>query len=478
MDSLLFGSAETVFFRRVFRFLWVAASTIVVSAPAEARESAPVVETAPTRGYELSPPREFRLENGLRFLVQRDARQPLFAFAVSYEVGHRDDPPGYEGLAHLVEHLSFRGSRHLGPWQGSRELEKVGVLETNGATGPDNTAYYGLLPSQYLPLAFWVESERMGFTLERFSRESLALELATVRKEVMLRRLGEVPLTLWSRVFPEGHPYHSIEQPDARAAGLSDVQWFFQAGYRPDRATVVVVGDVDPPLVESLARRYFGPIPNPPISLARRPIPARAFPGRERLTISRLGLGRRLTMVWPAPIPGSRDDLMLRVAVEIARGGRASITTALRKGKHAESAVVGLERRDGAAFLLVDATGIRSSFEAVEYAIETYIFNMGRQPPTPAVLKIARDVVRGELVRSTEHPLGHAWRHLDSLRHAGRPFELSSALAELDSITPAGVAEFARRSWSPYRRLSTWSGDLRFEPSVPLGDYIQYEVFR
>ena len=71
-------------------------------------------------------------------------------------------------------------------------------------------------------------------------------------------------------------------------------------------------------LVESLEHRYFGPIPNPPTSLVRKPTPTRAFPGRERLTISRWVGNRRLIMLWPAPIPGSKDDLTLRVAVEIA----------------------------------------------------------------------------------------------------------------------------------------------------------------
>jgi zinc protease len=474
-------------FRRAGCTLWVAAVALAPSALAEAQSTAafadeppPARPSPPARRFALPPPHQFRLDNGLRFLVQRDARQPLFAFVVSYEVGQRDDPPGYEGLAHLVEHLSFRGSRHLGPYQAIRELEKVGVLAWNGATTPDNTVYHAVLPAQYLSLPFWLESERMGFTLERFSGESLALELATVRKEFLLRlRMDEVELALWNRVFPEDHPYRVVEVSDAHRAGLSDVKWFFQAGYRPDKATIVVVGDVEPTLVESLARQYFGPIPNPPISLVRKPTPLRAFPGRERLTISRWTGARRLIMLWPAPVRGSQDDLTLRIAVEIARGARASIGRALRKAGLAEGAQVGLAHRDDSAFLVVEPVfDVKVNYEATEYAIEKYMFELDRQPPSPAVLKAARDAVRLELMRSTEDPLEHAWQHLDALRHGGRPFELSSTLARLDAITAATVSDFARRYFSPYHRFSTWYGDLRFEPTVPLGDSIQYEVFR
>jgi zinc protease len=455
-------------------------ATTIAAAPVAAQEPAAAPVPATRAAAEVLPPREFRLQNGLRVLVQRDARQPLVAFVVSYEVGHRDDPPGYEGLAHLVEHLAFRGSRHLGPYQGMRELEKIGALRKNGATGPDNTIYYALLPAQYLPLAFWVESERMGFTLERFSSESLALEAAIVRKEMLLRRPDEVELTLLGRLFPEGHPYRVTEERDARGAGLSDVQWFFQAGYRPDKATILVVGDVDPTLVESLARRYFGPIPNPPNALVRRPIPARAFPGRERVTISRLVNTRRLIMVWPAPVPGSRDELTLRVLLRIAVSGRRSVGRALRKAKLAEGADVGLFRHDGATFVVVEPTlNAQSNFHATENAVERYMFDLAEQPPTPDVVKRARDLVKRDFSSDAEDPLEHALLHLDALRHGGRPFNLKSTLARLDSITASDVVALAQKYLDPYHRLSTWYGDLRFEPTVPMGgDYIKYEVFR
>jgi zinc protease len=476
--------------RRQCRSVGVATLLAVASGHAEPQASSVVAfddvgdasnaprKSVTARPFELAPAHAFRLENGLRVVVQRDARQPLIAFVVSYEVGHRDDPPGYEGLAHLVEHLSFRGSRHLAPYQALYELERVGALEKNGATGPDNTVYYCTLPAQYLELAFWIESERMGFTLERFSRESLALEQATVRKEMLLRRQDEVDLAFWSLVFPKGHPYRRTELADARAAGLSDVRWFFQAGYRPDKANIVVVGDVDPALVESLARRYFGPIPNPPTKLARKPIARREFPGRERLSISRLFRGPRLVMLWPAPLPGSADDVALQVAVRIAGMGRTSIGATLHKKKLADGAALDLERWDGAAFFSVEAKfGGRAAFEATEYAIETYLYDLGRQPRTREVLERARADLKHDLLRDTEDPLEHAWLHLDALRHGGRPFDLSKTLGKVHALTAADIMQFAKKYWSPYHRLSMWHGDLRFEPTVQNGDEIQYEVF-
>ena len=155
---------------------------------------------------------ERRLANGLRVIVERDARQPLIAVVIAYDVGQRDDPPGYRELAHLVEHLTFRGSRHLEDGQMVLRLDAAGAT-WNAYTTSDHTVYMTLAPARQSPL-LWLESERMAFAAEGFTQKALDVELGVVRSEWLERGSEGVGARLHEfqaqALYPQGHPYRHL----------------------------------------------------------------------------------------------------------------------------------------------------------------------------------------------------------------------------------------------------------------------------
>lgn len=139
--------------------LWrVVAATLfaVVASVMSARPSA--ARPAP---FLLPEVERFQLPNGLDVVLERNDRQPRVAIVMSYDVGSRDDPPGYAGLAELVERLAFRRSKHLDVYAGDQLLEKAGASELGAGTGRDRTQFYAVVPAGALELGLWLESERM-----------------------------------------------------------------------------------------------------------------------------------------------------------------------------------------------------------------------------------------------------------------------------------------------------------------------------
>jgi zinc protease len=428
----------------------------------------------------FAAPLDIRLTNGLRIVAQRDARQPLVAFVIAYEVGTRDDPPGYEGLAHLIEHLTYAGSRHLGRYQMARELEHAGALRWNGATGPDYTEYYCLLSARHLALPFWLESERLGFTLERFDRQNLAHEKRILAKEALERAPSRVELEFALALFPDDHPYRVSRagEDDASDVTLRGAQGFFQRSYRPDNATIVVVGDFDPNTLHVLAQRYFAPIPNPPGSFRRKPPVMRPFRGRERVVVTERRIPEvKLLMAWPAPPAGSPETETLWVLLDLlSKRGQASIDAAVRPLGVTESVSLVPEQRDGGGYLYLEmALRPEARPDFVEYAVEKLFFRLSRVILSEIEVRRAKDDIRTMTLSHVEDPLDHAQVHLESLRATGRPFRIADRFARVEAVTPASIRAFVKKYFDPVRRLSAWhrwpadgqdvspSGEVTFE---------------
>lgn len=217
--------------------------------------------------------RRYRLPNGLRIALEQDSRQPRVGVVVRYAAGSADDPPGYGGLAHLVEHMTFRGSRHLAPHEAISRLERAGATDVNGTTGRNSTVYQCVVPASEIETALWIEGERMAFTLEAFSRADFLPERRVVANE--LRERGRSPTDfdymIRSAIFPGDHPFarESPSLDDLFAIELRHVRWFFQRWYRPDNASIALVGDFNPDTALALVKRYFQDVRSPPWPLER-----------------------------------------------------------------------------------------------------------------------------------------------------------------------------------------------------------------
>ena len=240
----------------------VAVALCLLAAPALA-DAAPAPATAPTTkaapaaagkavkkagknagpGFDM-PIQNFDLANGLRVFVVEDHSTPSFNMTLLYDVGSRDEVQGRTGFAHLFEHMMFEGSKNVPPMGHLTFVQRVGG-NNNAGTSYDMTMYYNNLPSQYLELGLWLESDRLRsleITDANFENQRKAV------KEEKNMRMDNVPYSAaiqnWLSDAWKGTGYgHTVigSLEDLEAAQTSDVQAFFDKYYSPNNAVLVFV---------------------------------------------------------------------------------------------------------------------------------------------------------------------------------------------------------------------------------------------
>ena len=184
-----------------------------------------------------------------RTLLLEDHSTPVVHAELWYHVGSKDDPERRSGFAHLFEHIMFKATKNMKSEMMDRLTEDVGGFN-NAFTNPDVTVYYEVVPSNYLQTLLWAEAERLsGLTVDEpnFKSERSVVQ-EEFRQGVLAPPYGMLEYLIEQQSFIT-HPYKrstigSIE--DLEAATLPDVRAFHSTYYRPDNATLVVVGDFEP----------------------------------------------------------------------------------------------------------------------------------------------------------------------------------------------------------------------------------------
>ncbi len=207
---------------------------------------------------------QYVLDNGLEVILVRDTTAPTVAVDIWFRVGSANDPAGKSGFAHLFEHLMFEGSPHIPSGEMDQLLERVGG-SSNAFASSDITGYYDTVPSHQLPLALWIEADRMGGLA--VTQESLDNQRAIVIEELQLRYdnspYGPAVRALLTVPYSyepyQRHTAGSIE--DVNRANLEDVIAFHRSYYVPNNATLVVAGDIDFAATRALIDELFAPIP-------------------------------------------------------------------------------------------------------------------------------------------------------------------------------------------------------------------------
>src|SRR6188768_4200331 len=189
-----------------------------------------------------------RLSNGLRVIIVEDHYAPVYAIAVSYAVGSKDERPGRTGFAHLFEHMMFKGSDNVGPGEHFFLVFNYGG-SMNGTTNTDRTIYFEIMPKNQLDLGLFLESDRMRSLA--ITKENLDNQRQAVQEERRLR-LDNQPYGKSQERFNElvydNFAYkHSVigSMEDLNAATVDDVAAFFRTYYAPNNAVIAIVGDVD-----------------------------------------------------------------------------------------------------------------------------------------------------------------------------------------------------------------------------------------
>ena len=217
--------------------------------------------TAPAAGLS-----RFELPNGLRVVLSPDHAVPVVTFAMIFDAGARHERRGRSGFAHLFEHLMFEGSAHVPKGRFDKLLEGCGG-DNNASTHEDFTFYYEVMPSNVLPLAVWLDADRVS-ALD-VTEKSMRNQISVVEEEKRMRVDNEpyAPL-LWVEVASRTFSNYANSHPtigtfaDLDAATLRDVRNFFDEYYAPKNAWLAVVGDFDAGAARRTIEKYFGWIPN------------------------------------------------------------------------------------------------------------------------------------------------------------------------------------------------------------------------
>ena len=419
---------------------------------------------------------EFTLANGLKVLVREDHRANVVVVQVWYRVGASAEQDGQTGLSHALEHMMFKRTRNLGSGEFSRLIAQRGGRD-NAFTTADYTVYYHQWAAANLAESFRLEAERMR-NLELDSTE-FENERKVILEERRMR-VDDEPLALASEAFQaaawQTSPYR---QPvigwaaDVRQLKLHDLRAWYERWYSPSNALVVVVGDVDPATVRTLAEAHFGPLRGAPVA----PPPSRPEVeqrGEKRLTLHHpqvsvptIMMGFKVPVLTGVDKPGfdgkpvpAADIYALDVLSSVLdAGASARFATRLVRGKalavSANASYPGLSRLD--ELFTLDATPREGvTLTQLEAALREELEAVKKAPPSAAEVQRVKTQMRAAQVyerdsMSTQamllgapEALGLSWRIADTYEDG------------LDAVTPEAVQQVARKYFDPNRSTVAW----------------------
>src|SRR6188768_105667 len=267
------------------------------------------------------------LPNGLRVILSEDHSTPIVHVSVWYHVGSKNERAGHTGFAHLFEHMMFKGSKNVEPDSHTSIIASVGG-RSNAYTTEDETVFWQTLPAHYLPLALWLEADRMA-TL-RVDDEAFRREREVVKEERRMRVENQPYGRLSEIIFDHAFTTHPYKHPtigsmaDLEAASIADVREFHETYYVPENATVTIVGDFDSEQALSMVNQYFARVPK-----AKRPVP-RDLPKEPPQTKERRAV---IEEAWPLPAvvvayhvtyDGNPDSYPLHITSKILSDGQSA----------------------------------------------------------------------------------------------------------------------------------------------------------
>ncbi len=419
---------------------------------------------APTKPMPQIPEfkfQKFTLANGLDVILHEDHSTPIVGVNIWYHVGSKNERPGRTGFAHLFEHMMFQGSKHydkvyFGP------IQSVGG-RLNGSTAMDRTNYWETVPANYLELALWMESDRMGFLLPAMTQAKLDNQRSVVKNERRQsyenRPYGLVHETILAALYPPDHPYSwpTIgSMKDISDASREDIADFFRRYYHPANASLCIAGDFDPAEAKRLVEKYFGPIPAGPKVVHPKPwTPELKAETRIHIT-DRVGLAR-VYMVWPTPPQFTPEDAALDVLGHVLAGGKTSrLYRALVREKQIAQDVQA--NQDGqeltSEFAVVATIRAGHTIAEVEAAIAVEIDRIQTEPPMAEEMDRAINTFEARLVRSLESVSEFGGR-ADRLNlyniYTGDPGHMAKDFGRYSCLDATTVTLMAKRFLGPKR---------------------------
>jgi zinc protease len=253
---------------------------------------------------QAEPAQEFVLKNGMKIIVKEDHRAPTAAHMIWYRVGSMDEQNGTTGVAHVLEHMMFKGTKTLKPGEFSARVAALGGRE-NAFTSKDYTAYFQQIEKSRLEAVMALEADRMANLV--FDKDEFSREIRVVMEERRLRTDDQPKAKLYETLNAaafEAHPYHHPIvgwMDDLEHMTVADAKAWHDHWYAPNNATMVVTGDVDAQKVRALAEKHFGKImskPMPPTKPQHEP----PQQGVRRVTVKAPAENPYVALAFKAPM--------------------------------------------------------------------------------------------------------------------------------------------------------------------------------
>jgi zinc protease len=383
---------------------------------------------------------QFTLTNGLRVVLNKDSSVPVVSIAVYYDVGSRNEKYGRTGFAHLFEHMMFQGSENVPKAAHFQYIFNAGGT-MNGTTSTERTNYFETLPGNHLPLALWLESDRMRSL--KVTQENLDNQRNAVQEEKRLRYDNQPYVNAFLRIneliFQNPANAHSTigSMEDLDAATIEDVREFFRIYYAPNNAVLTIAGDFESAEARSLVEKYFNDIPSQPAPPSVDVNEPSAVSAQHEIFLDKLAPAPAFVLGWKIPARRTPEFYALSLAGELLFEGDSSrLYQKLVKGHESVVSIQGGvdERRGPSALYIFALPKPGQEVDVIRNQIFGEIKRLSTEGPTPDEMEKLRNSLCNDAVRGRQSTMYRAQRLAEYALYDGDPSVFDSELEHYLSV--------------------------------------------
>ncbi|MEJ7624922.1 MAG: pitrilysin family protein [Pyrinomonadaceae bacterium] len=384
---------------------------------------------------------QYTLENGLRVVLNPDNAIPVVSVAVYYDVGSRNEREGRTGFAHLFEHMMFQGSANVPKAGHFQHIMKAGGT-MNGTTSSERTNYYETLPAGQLPMALWLESDRM-LSLA-VTQENLDNQREAVKEEKRLRYdnqpYGQIFDLINEMIYQNFTNSHStigsMEHLDDATVG--DVQDFFRVYYAPNNAVIVLSGAFESRVARELIETYFGDIPSQPPPPGLNVDEPKEVAANYREWEDKLAPFPAFLIGWKIPARRSPEFYALYLAGKILYDGESSrLYQKLVKGEESVIQLFGFtdERRGPSSIFVGAIPKPDKDLSQIRETIMKEIADLAAHGPTSEEMEKIENQLVNDVVRMRQSSMSRAQQIAEFALYDGDPTLVNTELDTLLAVT-------------------------------------------
>ena len=384
---------------------------------------------------------QFSLPNGLRVILNKDQSVPVVSVAVYYDVGSRNEKFGRTGFAHLFEHMMFQGSENVPKAAHFQYIFNAGGT-MNGTTSTERTNYFETLPANHLPLALWLESDRMRSL--KVTQENLDNQRNAVQEEKRLRYDNQPYVNAFLRIneliFKNPANAHSTigSMEDLDAATIDDVREFFRIYYAPNNAVLTIVGDFEEKEARALVEKYFNDIPSQPHPPTVDVSEPDEVANRTETFYDQLAPAPAFVLGWKIPERRTPDFYALSLAGELLFEGDSSrLYQKLVKGDESVVSIQGGvdERRGPSALYIFALPKPGEEVATIRQQIFDEIHQLATTGPSATEMEKLRNSLCNDAVRGRQSTMYRAQRIAEYALYDGDPLLFDTELDHYLQIT-------------------------------------------